>query len=76
MLRGTPGLMPALRDEQDARVVCWCRRCSGEVYEEETLYVWEGKRICEDCFKETVSAWVDKSPREVANVLLVDTITA
>ena len=69
MHRGTPGLKPALRDEQDAKVVCWCRRCGGEVYEEETLYVWDGKRVCPDCFKECVKDWLDKSSNEVADAL-------
>lgn len=75
MLRGTPGLQPALRDSQQDRVVCWCRRCGGEVYENETLYIWEDKRICVDCFRSVVSAWLAEAPREVASALDVSAVT-
>ncbi len=74
--RGTPGIKPPLRDSQQGSVVCWCRRCGGEVYEDETLYIWEGKRICVDCFKSVVTAWVEEAPGEVAAILDVSTVTA
>ncbi len=70
----TKGLKPPLRDRQQDNVVCWCRRCSGEVYEDETLYIWEGKRICVDCFKSVVTAWVEEAPCEVAAALDIDTV--
>ena len=75
MLRGTAGLQPALRDTQQDRVVCWCHRCCGEVYEYESMYIWEGKRICVDCFQSVVTAWVTEHPAEVASALDVTTIT-
>ena len=70
-----PNLMLPLRDSQQDKVVCWCHRCSGEVYENENLYIWEGKRICLDCFKAVIAAWLEESPGEVAAVLDVHTVT-
>lgn len=75
MHRGTSGLMPALRDTQQDDVVCWCCRCGGEVYADETMYVWEGKRICSDCFRGVVKSRVEMAPTEVAFALDVDTVT-
>ncbi len=75
MLGATKGLQLPLRDSQQANVVCWCRRCNGEVYEDETLYIWEGKRICVDCFKAKITSWMEEAPGEVAAALDIDTVT-
>ena len=73
MLRGTPGLREPLRDVQEDAPVCCCQQCGGAVYSGETMFVWEGKKVCSDCFKAYIAAWVDNSPEAVADELMVET---
>lgn len=63
------GLKLPLRDSQEETPVCYCDRCGGEVYREEMLFEWDGKRICTDCFKEKVRLWLELSPQQVARAL-------
>ena len=72
MIRGTPGLHPALADQQDGNAVGACVRCGGELYRGETGYVWEDRQICPDCFKRMVTVWLEESSREVAAALGVE----
>ncbi|MBR2934065.1 MAG: hypothetical protein IKB79_00545 [Oscillospiraceae bacterium] len=72
MLRGTPGLHPALTDQQDGRDVGLCMRCGGELYPGEMGYMWEDRQICPDCFKRVVTVWLEESSREVAAALGVE----
>ena len=73
MLRGTTGLHNPTRDIQQDTPACYCKRCKGEVYSGETVYAWEGKQICSDCFKAVVTAWLKEAPREVAAALEIET---
>lgn len=73
MPRGSPGVLNPLRDTQQDIPACYCERCGGEVYYGETLYIWEGKRICSDCFEAIVSMWLKESPAGVAAALDIET---
>ena len=73
MLRGTPGILNPLQDAQQATPACYCERCKGEVYSGETVYAWEGKQICSDCFKAVVTAWLKEAPGAVAAALEIET---
>lgn len=33
-----------------------CQECDGEVYEGEVIFEWDGKWICEDCYREKFEA--------------------
>lgn len=72
MIRGTPGLRPALEDVQ----MCWpgrlCDRCDGELYPGETAYLWEEQTICSDCFQAEIRAWLQVAAIEVAAALGVE----
>lgn len=72
MLRGTKGLLPPLRDIQQDTPACYCKHCSGEVYPGETVYKWQDKEICPDCFKSVVTAWLEEAPREVAAAMGIE----
>ena len=63
-----------VRDPQGEVPAARCRRCGGEVYRGETLYVWEGRPICPDCFRLTVERLLDISPVLLAQDLGVDTL--
>lgn len=73
MIRGTPGLRPALADGQECVPVCLCRRCGGEMYSGETAYLWENRQICADCFQGAVTAWLREAAWEAALALGVET---
>lgn len=73
MMGGTPGLYPALTDQQSRTPVCLCMRCGGELYPGEVGYLWENRQICPDCFKTVVAVWLEEAAREVAAVLGVET---
>ena len=64
-----PKLKLPLRDSQDESPASLCEECFGEVWSGETLFRWNGKRICEDCFKHKVRSWLELSPRQIANAL-------
>lgn len=68
----TVGLRSPLTDLQVEEPVCWCGRCKGEVYSGESVFRWEKQRICADCFKHAVAAWLEESPLEVAGELSVE----
>jgi len=68
----TGGLRPPLADLQAELPVCRCGRCKGEVYSGESMFRWEEQRICADCFKSAVAAWLEDSPLEVAGELSVE----
>lgn len=72
MHRGTKGLRPALRDEQEERPVCRCPGCGGEVYAGEWLTEWEGRFLCPDCFANRLESWLNLAPNEVAAALGLD----
>lgn len=67
--RPTMHVKPPLRDSQDDTPAACCELCQGEVYREETVFEWNGKQICSDCFKFKVGAWLDDSPEQVAGAL-------
>lgn len=72
MIRGTPGLSLPLSDRQDVAAACLCRRCAGEMYVREVAYLWQDRRICPDCFKAEIAAWLEEAPQEVACALGVE----
>lgn len=45
-----------LRDLQRDMPAARCAQCQGEVYREDTLYLWEGVLICEECLEDKFSA--------------------
>ena len=60
-------------DPQQEAPAAFCRRCRGEVYRGETLYFWEGRPICPDCFRLEVQRLLDTSPLLLAQDLGVGT---
>ena len=66
-------LLPPLRDAQQDEPVCHCKRCGGEVYSGETVYTWENKKICSDCFNAVVTAWLEEAPEGIAAALQIET---
>ena len=72
MIRGTPGLNLPLSDRQDVAAACLCRRCAGEMYVREVAYLWQDRRICPDCCKAEIAAWLEEAPQEVACALGVE----
>lgn len=44
-----------MQDKQQARPVCWCERCGGEIYDAEGIWVIADETLCYDCMKEAVS---------------------
>ena len=67
-----PGLKPPLRDSQEDRPLCRCQKCGGEVYAGETLFEWEGKKVCVDCFRYAMGVWLKDCPEQVADALGFD----
>jgi len=61
-----------LRDVQRNGPVCQCQMCLGEVYREETMYEWEGKLICSDCFQDVIWVFVKAHPEELASELGIE----
>lgn len=61
-------------DPQDAVTVAICgnRKCRGEVYSGETMYLWEGVWLCPDCFKSAVESLLSENPRQLALELDLD----
>lgn len=62
------------RDPQEEVPAARCRRCGGEVYRGETLFYWEGRGVCPDCFRWSVERLLDTSPVLLARDLGVDTL--
>ena len=73
MLRGIPGLQRPVEDGQECVPAGVCMRCAGEIYPGETVFAWEGRRVCVDCFRAKVSALLKEAPKEVAQMLGVET---
>jgi len=69
MAVGTCGLRPPLRDVQQDPPSGYCEKCRGEIYQGETLYHWDGKRICPDCFDSAVTLWLHTDPKGLAYAL-------
>ena len=69
---GYAGVKVALRDTQMDEPSCYCQRCSGEVYDGETTYLWDGSKICRDCFRDAVKAWLGEAVEEVAFALGIE----
>lgn len=61
-----------LRDSQDEAPAFHCGRCGGEVYPGEPAFQWDKKRLCVDCFRAKVNAWLDNTPTQVAAALGFD----
>lgn len=68
----TVGLRPPLTDLQAEMPVCRCGSCKGEVYSGESVFRWEKRELCGDCFKDAVTAWLEETPLEVAEELNVE----
>lgn len=73
MIRGTPGIRPGSTDAQTFSPACLCRRCGGELYPGETAYLWDGRQMCIDCFRWSVTAWLNEAAPEAAQALGVET---
>ncbi len=73
MLTGTTGLRGPVEDGQECVPAGVCRRCAGEIYPGEVVFVWEERSVCVDCFRTKVSALLKEVPEEVAQMLGVET---
>lgn len=62
-----------LRDHQTDKPGAYCQACQGEIYQEETIYIWAGRAICPDCFQAGVGGLLEASPRLLAQELGVET---
>lgn len=62
-------LRAPLRDVQQEAMVCRCEGCLGEVYREETLYEWQGRWVCVDCFQGEMGRWLSLAPEQAARSL-------
>ena len=58
-----------LRDTQQEEPVCTCGQCGGEVYRGESLFEWQGKWVCVDCFQSELNCWLVRSPEQAAREL-------
>ena len=47
MLRGTPGLLPSLRDTQDVPPLRYCKGCQAELYDG-----YGEEKYCPECLEE------------------------
>lgn len=65
-------IFTSLRDTQQAEPVVRCSKCKGEVYRDETTFVWDGKEICSDCFKELVEYLMRNDLSGLASMMDVD----
>lgn len=61
-----------MRDIQQDEPACYCKRCGGEVFSGETVFTWQDKKVCSDCFKAVVTAWLEEAPNEVAVALDIE----
>ena len=43
---------PILPDKQQTPPLARCDRCQGEMYQGDTLYTWDGTKICGECMEE------------------------
>lgn len=43
-----------MQDKQQARPVCWCERCGGEIYDVEDAYFVADEMLCYECMMEVV----------------------
>ena len=59
-------------DLQAEAPVATCQRCLGEIYHDEAIYIWDGKRICFDCFETVVESMLRDNPRHLADMMQVD----
>ena len=55
-----------LRDIQQEEPVCSCEGCGGEIYRGETIFEWQGKWVCVDCFQSELNGWLLHSPEQAA----------
>lgn len=62
------------RDPQDADPVdlCGSRRCRGEIYPGETMYLYEDRWLCPDCFKAEIEKLLSRDERTLALALGLD----
>lgn len=63
--------MSFLHDAQDIPPAAHCAKCGGEIYPRESIFIWEQRHICRDCFKYKVLCWLELSPEQVANAMNV-----
>ncbi len=56
---------PLLRDKQCDEPAAYCCLCGGEVYREDTLYVWEGRHICSACMEDKFNALTTREKAEL-----------
>ena len=66
---------PHLGDPQQAEAVDRCAN-GCEIWGGEAVYLWDGRRLCPDCFEGAVSSWLKKAPKELADALGVEAVTA
>lgn len=60
------------RDPQQSPPAAHCDECGGELYCYDTVFHYDGKTMCRECFAERISTWVREYPYEIAAVLGVE----
>ena len=65
-------IRPALRDAQQEEPVMHCQGRGCEIWRDEPIFAWEGKRLCLDCFKDVVESLLEDDPVMLANMMQVD----
>lgn len=53
-------------DVQQDPPAAYCDKCGQEVYHEEARYRWEGRWVCQECFKYAVESALSTYPEQIA----------
>lgn len=61
-----------LRDSQDASPAAHCDKCGGEVYNNETMFLSDGKWLCSDCFRAEIESILESNPGFIADALMME----
>lgn len=65
-------ILSPLRDSQDETPVAHCEKCGGEVYNNETMFLSDGKWLCSDCFRAEIEHILSASPGFIADALMIE----
>lgn len=59
-------------DAQDRPAVAFCESRQCEIWHDEPVFLWEGKWICLDCFKDRIGALLEDNPVQLANEMNIE----
>lgn len=60
------------RDVQQERPVARCNKCKGEIWREESTFIWENRELCSDCFKGLIESLMREDLTGLAYMMNVD----